>query len=118
LVVFFLLHSPAFGKEVIHVVGSEFSPDRLEINTCEEIEFINVDRVDHQFQYFVNGAKRTLYLLGQGVAGSPAPDTRIIELDSGTYEFRCIPHPWMHKLTIHVEVDDEKCRAERNSPPR
>ncbi len=77
------------------------------------MEFINVDQVDHQFEYKTDGVKKTIYLWGQGAdlpAGKEA-DASSLFLYSGEYHFVCIPHPWMHSVTVHVEVDDDKCRA-------
>ncbi|KMP10355.1 hypothetical protein UR09_06485 [Candidatus Nitromaritima sp. SCGC AAA799-A02] len=101
----------AWAIEEVVVVNSTFSPDYVEVRSCEGIRFINLDLVAHHLTYEAYGADHTEYLLGFGLVGVDEPDTAELDLKKGTYLIYCLPHPWMKPVKVMVDVDDEACRA-------
>ena len=98
------------ATETVVIVNSTFSPEYIEIDSCDSIDFINLDPVDHRLIYPTEkNPKQTVYLLGWGMIGMPNPHVENLMLDPGTYVFKCLPHPWMNSVKVHVIKSMENC---------
>lgn len=100
----------ALATETVVIVNSTFSPEYIEIDSCNSIDFINLDPVDHRLIYPTEkNPRQTVYLLGWGMIGMPNPHVENLIFDPGTYVFKCLPHPWMNSVKVHVVESMGNC---------